>query len=66
MWGAGEGLIWAHYGGGASSLKGLLALIKLTLHAKMAMPDLQQYPWNLKLIKNNEDIAVFLLEKCLI
>ena len=37
----------------------------MTLHAKMeiAMPDLQQYPRNLKLIKNVEDTVVVLALK---
>ena len=33
---------------------------QVTLHAKLAMPDLQRYPWNLYLISNVEDIVVFL------
>ena len=31
----------------------------MTLHVKMAMPDLQLYSWNLSLINNVEDNAVF-------
>ena len=31
----------------------------MTLHVKMAMPDLQRYPWNLDLIKNEEENIVF-------
>ena len=37
----------------------------MTLHAKMAMPDLQGYlPWNLDRIENGEETVVFWLEKC--
>ena len=46
------------------SLNGLQRIFKWTLHAKMAMPDLQLYPWN-NLIKNVEDSAFFCLEKFL-
>ena len=38
----------------------------MTRHAKMAMPDLQQYPWNLYLINNVEEIVVFQVKKYLI
>ena len=37
----------------------------MTLHAKMVMHNLQHYPWNLNLIKNVENIVVFLTKKCL-
>jgi len=37
----------------------------MAIHAKVSMPDSQQYPWNLNLIKNVEDIAVFLTRKML-
>ena len=32
----------------------------MTLHAKIAMSDLQRYPWNLRTIKNVEEVVVFL------
>ncbi len=32
----------------------------MTLHAKMTMPDLQQYPLNLDLINNVKETIVFL------
>ena len=35
----------------------------MTLHARSAIPELQQYPWNLNLIKNVEDTIVFLTRK---
>ena len=35
------------------------ALFQVTLHVKMAMTDLQQYPWILHLVKNVEDNVVF-------
>ena len=38
---------------------------QVTLHALMAMSDLQLYPWNITLINNGENIVVFLTEKCL-
>ena len=34
----------------------------MTLHAKMTMPDLQLYPGNFNLIKNMEEIFVFLTQ----
>ena len=39
---------------------------KVTLHAISAIPELQQYPWNLNLIKNVEDTIVFLIRKVFI
>jgi len=33
-------------------LKGLLVLFPVIIHAQLAMPDSQRYPWNLYLIKN--------------
>ena len=36
------------------------------LNAKMAMPDLQLYPWNIYQIINEEDIVVFLIWKVII
>ena len=35
----------------------------MTLHERMAMSDLQRYPWNINLIKNVEDTVVFLTGK---
>ena len=39
---------------------------QVTLHALMAMSDLQLYPWNITLINNGENIVVFLTEKVFI
>ena len=39
---------------------------QVTLHALMAMSDLQLYPWNITLINNGENIMVFLTEKVFI
>ena len=47
-------------------LKGLWAKFKVTLHGKMAMPDLQRYPWNFIRIKNVEDTVIFLTRKVFI
>ena len=41
-------------------VKGTVSVISSHSHAMIAMPDSQQYPWNLYLIKNLEDIVVFL------
>ena len=47
-----------------TELKALLqAWLQGNLHAKMAIPDSQQYPWNLYLIYDVEDIIVFLVKK---
>ena len=48
-------------------LKGTVTVISnMTLYAKMAMSDLQRYPWNLNLIKNMKDNGVFLTRKVFI
>ena len=49
------------------------AWFQVTLLAKMSMPDLQRYPWNLNLIKNVEEtlswwfqvLAGYQIQKCL-
>ena len=46
------------YIGKRGALKGLLAKFQVTLHAKMAMPDLQRYRWKICLIKYELDINV--------
>ena len=45
------------------SLKGLCAEFQMSLQAKMAMPDSQQYLKNLNLIRNVEDTVVLLTLK---
>ena len=45
------------------SLKGLYAEFQMFLKAKMAIPDSQQYPKNLDLIKHVEDTVVLLTLK---
>ena len=40
-----------------SPLERLEAYFQMTLHAKMAMSDLQRFPGNLNLIKNLKDLS---------
>ena len=40
-----------------------VSVITSDLHAKMAIPDSQRYPWNIKLIKIVEDNVVFQNQK---
>ena len=44
----------------------VIAYYQVTLHLNMIMPDLQQYPGNLNLIKDVEDTVVFLTPKMFI
>ena len=46
-----------------ASHQGTVSVFQVTLHAKMAMPDLQRYPLNLNLIKNVEETVIFLTRK---
>ena len=50
----------------AIPFKRFQVLYRVTVHAKMAMLDLQRYPWNLNLIKNVEDVFVFMTRKMFI
>ena len=47
-------------------LKGIVICkcnFKWTIHAKMTIPDLQRYPWNIHLIQNVEEILSFFLNR---
>ena len=47
-----------------AEFKGTVSLLQVTLHAKMAMPDLQQYPLQLCLIKYEIELHIFVSENC--
>ena len=46
--------------------QGTVCVITSNLHTKVAMPDLQRYPYHPNLVQNVEDIVVFLTRKVFI